>query len=141
MKRRKSSVQMPEAAINITSLLDITFVLLIAFMVVAPALKYNIDLDLPKVGESTPRDSEKPVAIQVKLQDGASQFYVNGKEVILGSLAQTVKESSGFQPESATVALEADRMVPWEDIARLINELKMNGITNIGIVTEKGEKR
>ncbi|CAN5476255.1 N/A [soil metagenome] len=140
MRRRRSSLKTPEAHINITSLLDVVFVLLISFMVVAPALKFGIELELPKVGDSKEIEKKKPVNIQVKSESGDAHYFVNGKSVELAMLAPAVKGVDGYNLDPV-VALEADRSVPWENMAQLINELKSNNIRNIGIVTEKGARR
>ena len=136
--RRRTRAQLPEAHINITSLLDITFVLLIAFMVVAPVLRYNVDLELPRVGESRSKEKQKTVSIQVKKGTGAgtARVHVNGVETPMANVASTIKKNPGFQAGEA-VSLEADREVPWQEIAALINELKNNDIQKVAIVTEQ----
>jgi biopolymer transport protein ExbD len=139
MKRRRKAA-LPEAGINITSLLDITFVLLIAFMVVAPSVRYNVELELPKVGDGkaeSPEKAKKAVAIQVKASDsGEAQIYVNGSPKELNEILEAVQEARGaFEP--APVSLEADRRVPWNEVAAIINELRNGNIENLGIVTEK----
>lgn len=139
MKRRRKST-LPEAGINITSLLDITFVLLIAFMVVAPSVRYNVDVELPKVGDGKQESQEKAkkaVAIQVKASDsGAAQIYVNGEPKELSEVIEAVQSARGsFEP--APVSLEADRRVPWDEVAAIITELRNGNIENLGIVTEK----
>lgn len=136
MRQRRSS-RIPDANINITSLLDITFVLLISFMVVAPAIRYNVDLELPKVSESKSTDKKKPVTVLVTNKNRPrTEFYVNGRQVTADTVADTIKGLPEFDAKQS-VALEADKGVPWEDIARLINQLRLKGIDSIGIITEK----
>jgi len=137
--RLRGHAKVPEAAINVTSLLDVVFVLLITFMVVAPALRHNVDLQLPKVGDTGGEVNAKkrPVSVQVKYVSGDSaEYYVNGAPVLLSQLPAAVKAAKGYDGDPV-VALEADKRVPWQDVSALINELKINSITNIGIVTEK----
>lgn len=137
--RRKNRPGIPQANINLTSLLDITFVLLISFMVVAPALRYNVDLELPKVGRSTQAKEKKTVSIQVTYSGTTGpEYFVNGKSTPLSELPAAVKAHEDFKTEPV-VALESDKSVPWEHVARLINELKMNDINSLGIVTERGK--
>ena len=140
MRARHRKTKLPEAGINITSLLDITFVLLIAFMVVAPAVRYSIDMELPKVRESKSSDSKKPVSIQVSGKEGrgGTSYFVDGVQTDLTSIGTKVLSVPAYQKDK-TVALEADKDVPWEDVARLMNELRNSGIDNVGIVTEKGK--
>lgn len=134
---RRKKPALPEASINLTSLLDITFVLLISFMVVAPALRYNVDLELPKVAESQEVSEKKTTTLQVNAPGGTATYFVNGVVTPLDEVPTAIKASETYR-ESPVVSLEADRAVPWEDIARLINVLTAEGITSIGIITEKG---
>lgn len=142
MKRRRKTGHSPDAHVNVTSLLDVVFVLLISFMVAAPAMRQNVKLDLPKTSQSKPMEDQKPIRIEVSKPDatGNPVFYVDNKQVELNQVASAITGSERFSPER-TVALEADRTVPWEDMAQLITELKSEGIQNVGIVTERGAKR
>ena len=141
MKRRTNS-ELPEASINLTSLLDITFVLLISFMIVAPAVKYNVDIDLPKSSENNNVDERKPISVQVSYNADSKVvvYYVNGRSAPLKEVAAEIKVLPSFKLDSA-VSLEGDRTVPWEAMARLMSHLTANGITNIGIITERGGGR
>ncbi len=132
IRRRKP--ELPAAHINLTSLLDITFVLLISFMVVAPALRYNVDLELPKVSRSNSSEPKKPITVQI---DRNGDYFVNGEVMALDEIPGGIKATPEFL-ENAPVALEIHKEVSWDYVAPLINELKSNDINSIGIVTEKG---
>jgi biopolymer transport protein ExbD len=138
MSHRRSTIQMPEATINITSLLDIMFVLLISFMIVAPTIRYQVELELPRVKRSSSPNKDKPIAIQLRSGSGGSEIYVNGQPTTLDEVASDIRSREEFA-ENPTVSLEADRAVEWESVAALVNELKTNDITQIAIVTEKGK--
>jgi biopolymer transport protein ExbD len=140
MKRRLHT-QLPSATINLTPLLDVTFVLLIAFMVVAPALRYSVDLKLPAVEDSENNSRKEPITIGVTFNEKNESvvFHLNGNPTNINDLPDNLKLLKGYTPNEV-VALEADRRVPWESMAQLINLLKINGIENIGIVTEQGAK-
>lgn len=136
MKRRMKN-EMPEATINLTSLMDITFVLLIAFMIVAPAVKYNVDLELPKSEDAQSASEERPIQVQVAYRQETQEisFHVNGRRVPLAEVAAEVKRQPTFR-EDSVISLEGERIAPWEEIARLITHLNSNGISNIAVVTE-----
>ncbi|MBI5155231.1 biopolymer transporter ExbD [Candidatus Poribacteria bacterium] len=135
MKRRHSAVSRPMANINVTSLLDITFVLLIAFMVIAPALNHGVELELPKVRKAPVTKKADPVSVAVKPgADGDAEIYVNGQAVQLDLLVDKVRELRGGSTDRA-VTLDGDRRVEWEAVAQVITELRQGGIENIGIMT------
>lgn len=137
MKRHKAVMQ-PTASINVTSLLDITFVLLIAFMIVAPALKYGVDIDLPEVSEAPVIKEARPVQIAVKPGISGSQIFVDGQAVELDVLVERVKAVSTGE-NVRPVTLEGDRSVDWQHMAEVIAELRAGGVTQIGIVTQRKE--
>jgi biopolymer transport protein ExbD len=139
MKARRSKVEMPGAAINITSLLDVTFVLLISFMVVAPALRYDVGLKLPKVSSGSGDSKNRPVSIQVKRGSEGSEFFVNGTEVALADLPTAIKSSEKYEKDP-TVSLEADQQAPWQDVAEVMSLLKANDINQISVITEGRSK-
>ncbi len=135
---RRRRRETPPASINVTSLLDITFVLLISFMVVAPAVRYNVDLELPKVSQSKSSEKKKPVVIQVTQPAGGPVYYVNGQPTGLDDVPGAIKAAPEYK-DQPSVSLEADRSVEWENIARLITVLKNNGVDAVNIVTERGK--
>ena len=137
--RRKRAPLSPD--INLTSLMDITFVLLISFMIVAPAVRYDIDLTLPQVKESDRLENKKPITLQIALdkESSAAKYYINGAESVLDKVADKIKEQPTWK-DSPGVSLEGDRAVPWEEMVRLINELQRHGITDLIIVSEKASK-
>lgn len=139
MIRRRTHISTPPARIELTSLLDVTFVLLVAFMVVAPALRYNVDLELPKVGEGAQESKQKPVTVQVKGgSDGSEpEILVNGESVAFEGLVSRIKSTEGYS-EDSVISFEADRRVEWGHTTRIINELKLHGVEKLAIVTERG---
>ena len=63
------------AEINIIPLCDVLLVLLIIFMVTAPALSHQIDLDLPQA--SPERPDQRPHEIELRI-DASGQVYWDG---------------------------------------------------------------
>ncbi len=136
MKRRRQPVSQPAANINITSLLDITFVLMIAFMVVAPALKHGVDLELPEVKEAPSLKNDKPIAVTVEyVSDASANILVDGKSVSLEELVARLKAENAGGEGGRAVTLEGDRRVDWQTMTEVITELRQGGIVNIGILT------
>lgn len=141
MRRRRSSVERPRAEINITSLLDITFVLLISFIIVAPAMIRGVDIDLPTVRDAQTLKPNKPITVSVPYHaDGKDELRVQGKAIELDGLVDEIRRVAGDDKDRA-VTLDADHRVEWDTMARVISELRRGGIANIGILTQTEKKQ
>jgi biopolymer transport protein ExbD len=133
-RRRRPTVQ-PMASINMTSLLDIVFVLLIAFMVVAPALKHGIEIELPRVREVPVAKESRPISVTVRGNGGGeAEVFVDGQAVQLALLVASIEERRGGD-DSRPVALEGDRFASWEQMAAVVAELQRGGVGTVGIMT------
>ena len=137
--RRQRAKRHINAEINVTSLLDIVFVLLIAFMIVAPALKNGVELELPKVKSApTYKESSKPVEVKVlwKSGGGGTAITVDGKDTDEEDVVDAVKAKL-LASSTKPVTLEADRRVEWEVMANIITRLRAAGVEQIGIISAK----
>lgn len=122
--------------INLTSLLDIVFVLLLTFMVVARATQYQVDLELPTVREAPTSSNVKPVNLSLSFSDGNTVFKVNSQPSSLDNFIGDLNAAGVNEDSTRPVTISADRRVPWEDMADVISELKSAGITSVGLMTD-----
>lgn len=132
----------PNASINVTSLLDITMVLLISFMIVAPTLKSGITMDLPEVSDATPVDSkESAVVVSVALGAGAEgvTVLIDDEEVSVDDLRERLQDLHAQKPKM-TLMVEGDKSVPWEDMAKVIGAVEASGIPGMSLVTVPPKK-
>lgn len=125
------------STINLTSLLDLTFVLLIAFMIVAPALKHGIKIDLPKVDADSivPKKAYSIVIKKRKTGESESNIYLNEKRVDLDEIFEKLQANYERDPE-IDVLIESDKSVLWDDFAKVLGAVRKAGVRNIGLVTE-----
>ena len=135
MRRRRTATLRPNTTMNVTSLLDIVFVLLLTFMVVAPAMKSGVPLDLPRVRQAASLRQEKPLTVSVKPDGATSKVYFNGNEIDLEGLKSALETAKEKNPEVA-VTLEGDRATDWEQVARVLHAIRSSGVRQIGILTK-----
>lgn len=135
MRRRRGPSLQPNTTINVTSLLDITFVLLLTFMVVAPATRTGVPLDLPRVKEAPTLRQDKPLTVSVKREGETTQAYLQGQPVDLTTLTESLKASKAEKPDLA-VTLEGDRATDWEQVANVLQAIRASGVKQIGILTK-----
>src|SRR5436190_20314002 len=78
------------AEINVTPMVDVMLVLLIIFMVAAPLLTTNIDIDLPVArGGVSSSSNEPPLTLSVKVSGGTCNSKM---DVYLGETAIPVDD-------------------------------------------------
>ncbi|MFQ5630711.1 MAG: ExbD/TolR family protein [bacterium] len=119
-----------------TSLVDVTMVLLIIFIIAAPFMRAGVKVDLPKAENRSPQPQE---AILVVI-DGQKQVFVNQKKVEPKNLAVVVKQLRIASP-SLPVLVEGDARVPYGDVIAVMDAVRNAGVENVGLVLEFPNKR
>ncbi len=122
-----------EQEINISPLIDIVFILLIFFMVSATFVKdYDLDINRPKASSSTASSSK---AIRVHI-DSAGDVYIDGQPVrswvIQNYVREKLRNSSDY-----TVLVVADEGVSAGKLIAVVDQCRMAGASNVGVVTEQ----
>jgi biopolymer transport protein ExbD len=140
MRRRSSSLQ-HISSISLTSMMDVTFNLLIAFMIVAPTLKHGIKLELPQIAASNlkPKDSVMIVIRSAPEKGEEERIYLEDKRVSLENLGETITALYEKNPE-IDILIEADKSVPYEIVARVLYTIQKAGVEGVGLVTEPPSK-
>ncbi len=138
MRRHRRDLS-PIAQINLTSLLDVTFVLLIAFIIVAPTLKYGIELDLPTVREGAPQleqDQSRLFTISIpKPLQGRTEFYLNEQPASLEEI-ETRLRLQRQQGRNPVVEIQADRDLPYEIFVQVVAAVRRAGIESLAMPIE-----
>lgn len=138
MRRHRRDLA-PIAQINLTSLLDVTFVLLIAFIIVAPTLKYGIELDLPTIREGAPQlehNQTQLYTITIPAPTaGHVQYFLNDSPASLEEIENRlrIQRLQGRQP---AVEIQADRTLPYEAFVQVVAALRRAGIEAVALPVE-----
>lgn len=121
------------AEINVTPLVDVMLVLLIIFMITAPMLQHELDVNLP-VATGTPQvtSGEDQVILTVNKQGG---IYLNQAAHNLESLRQQV-ELLYKNRRNKDLYLKADADVPYGKVVQVMDEVKKAGILKLGMITQ-----
>ena len=120
--------------INITSLIDVMFLLLIFFMVSStfkeqPGLK----LELPESTVSEPTEL-KEIVLQVDLDEHLQvRYHLNNELIQLDKLGRNIAKIEA--PDLKSLILKADRRIQHGIIVQVIDLAKQNGIKKIIIAT------
>lgn len=121
--------------INITPLMDLTFLLLIVFMITAPLLEYAVDVSPPELNAETPQDKPHMV-VSV---DATGRIYVGGVSVTLADLRVRASAAAGRTPRPS-VFIRADAARPYGEVVAVMKAVREGGLTDISLLTEPEEE-
>ena len=120
------------STINVTSLVDVTLVILIAFILIAPIMEQGISLNLPKA-TSAKIKSKEALTIEV---DKKGQTYLDSFPVSITIFTSRIKNIASFNKEQA-ILIRADQNNKYGDIVKIIDLINSAGLTKLGILTQE----
>ena len=123
------------ADINVTSLVDVAFVLLIIFMITAPIMQGGVDVQLPRA-EARPIPAKEGMVVSV---DREGRIFIDETRVSYGDFRMTFGALvQSRKPKS--VYLRADRRVPYGEVVKVLAVIRISGISDVGLVAEEEER-
>lgn len=129
-----------EADINLTSMLDVVFLLLIFFMVSTTFTKEShLTIDLPEASAQTSEQAQKNIEILIT---STGEYSVNGQKLLnqkLDTLMRAMKKELGQQTKLPTV-ITADAKAPHESVVRAMDAAGQLGLVNLSISTRQSEQ-
>jgi len=123
----------PMADINVTPLVDVMLVLLIIFMVTAPALSYQIQVDLPqRTSNPPPQPKDPPEPIRLRIEAGGTVTWNNSPIPI--SVLQSSLEVEAQRTIQPTLEIETDPDAQYEMLAKVLSRARNSGMQKIAFV-------
>ena len=133
------------AEINVTPMVDVMLVLLIIFMVAAPLMTSNIDIDLPIAsGGKSISANTPPLTLSVKRTNGSCnsnvELYLGDSQISAAELLPKIKAIRETRSEAESVVyLRGDKDVCYTDMMKLLGQIRTAGFkANIVIIPEQG---
>jgi len=129
MKIRRRRQQNIETVINVTSLLDVTFILLIFFMITTTFSKPNKQLPLITLPQATNvEDQKKQADIEVNI-DAQGNYHINGNKLIdneMSTLSRAL-EREKLSKENPYVLIKGDEKVTYQSLVNIFDAItKLN---------------
>jgi biopolymer transport protein TolR len=125
--RKKSSKLINE--INMTPLIDMTFLLLITFIITMPAIEQGISIRLPQ-GKA----DVLPQKANVVTVDAAGKVFLNNREIGLEDLERTLGEMAAEKPD-VSVLVRGDERLEYGKVIQVMKILYKVKITRMALVT------
>jgi biopolymer transport protein ExbD len=116
--------------INITSLLDLVFCLLIIFMITTPLLEQTIPVNLPKEPRSPAADRNPKLQYVTVSFNADGQYYYDKTPVTLDELRQKLKDLAAL-PDPPAISLRGDAKAYYQTDMDVMDALQKAGLSKI----------
>ena len=120
------------ADVDITSLIDVLFMLIIFFVVTAAFVQGSMDVSLPR-GTPPPLPDRKQIVLTITKD---SEILWAGISISSADILSHVAEAL---LESADILLAGDKDARYGDVAELMDLLRLNGVPSVGLAFEGGK--
>ncbi|MDI1337690.1 MAG: biopolymer transporter ExbD [Lacunisphaera sp.] len=127
----------PVAELNITNMVDLGFTLLVIFMIATPLIQQEqtIPINLPTESKH-PQDKPPPETdFQVIAIDRSGSFYFGAKRVSFAELSSSLGAVAS-RPKPPIIRIRADLTLQWQQVVRVMDEIKKHNLTKITFDTE-----
>lgn len=132
MRRKMTLTSMKEMSeVNLTPLIDLTFLLLITFIITFPLIEQGIPINLPK-GKTKELQPDTARTVSV---DRNGTIYLDEVKVTLDEFASQMKALGG--PDSSVmVMVRGDERINYGRIVEVLRVLNDASITKMALVTQ-----
>ena len=130
-RRRRARDSGLSAEINVTSLVDIAFTLLVIFIITAPVMQGGVEVQIPKAEASS-----------IAAPEGVVVTVTRDRRIFIGEAEATWPEFRGAltdvvaAKQAHNIYLRADELVPYGEVLRVLGAMKAMDIAGVGLVAE-----
>jgi len=117
--------------IEMTPLIDLTFLLLITFMITMPIMDYNVDVSPPEMNAEPIPDQK---SIYVSLTKSGT-ITVKNIPISKSELTDKLKTIIG-NDKTTPIFLRADGQCSYNEVMDVMKEIKAAGVKNISLITQ-----
>ncbi|HYP17706.1 MAG TPA: biopolymer transporter ExbD [Opitutus sp.] len=128
------------ADLNVTNLIDLAFMLLIIFMVATPLIQQeqSIQVNLPTESKRPQETPDKDLTFQSIAIDRRGVYYFGTQRVEFDELRPRLAELAR-RPKPPVIRIRADLSLQWQQVVRLMDEIKKQDLTKITFDTQSVE--
>lgn len=132
LRRRRRRDELPKAEIGMNSLIDLTFLLLVTFIVTLPALEQGVSIMLPQAKtDELPTKEKKANVITAQYPSG---YFLNDKPVALDELEQTLKSMVAADPD-VPVWVRGDERLSYATVMDVVKIVYRSKVRRMSLVT------
>lgn len=121
-----------DAAVDITPMLDVVFIMLIFFIVTATFVKESgIDVNPPRARTAVVQEK---ASILIAI-DADNRVWIDGREVDIRAVRPNIERLHAENPKG-TVVIQADRDSTNEALVRVMDASRLAGVYDIALAAE-----
>lgn len=137
--RRKRSTH-PISELNVTNLIDVAFTLLIIFMIATPLIQeeQTIQVNLPTETKRPQETPDKDLTFQSIAIDKSGVYHFGNTPIEFEELRPRLEELAA-RPKPPVIRIRADYALQWQQVVRLMDEIKKHNLTKITFDTQSVE--
>ena len=125
----------PVAELNVTNMVDLGFTLLIIFMITTPLIQQEQTIPVNLPGESKKAQTPPETDFQSISIDENGSLYLGSQRVSYNELAKQLAALSA-KPKQPVIRIRADMNLQWQQVVRVMDEIKKHNLTKITFDTE-----
>ena len=131
-RRRHGRTERPKAAIDMNSLIDLTFLLLVTFIVTLPALEQGISIMLPQAKtDQLPTKDKKANVVTI---DKNNRIFFKDKPITLDELEATLKAMAAEDPD-VPVLVRGDERLDYGSMMNVVKVVYKCKVRRMALVT------
>ena len=123
----------PYDEINVVPMLDLSYVLLVIFIIMTTASVQGIKVNLPKASAAPSLAKPQTKAITIR-DDG--QIFLDTYPVTMQELEDRLRQQKAVNP-SFPVVIKGDAKVQYEKVVDVLDLMGRLDITQLGLVTQR----
>ncbi|MBO5751087.1 MAG: biopolymer transporter ExbD, partial [Kiritimatiellae bacterium] len=131
--RRRGRREPMKADINMNSLIDLTFILLVVFIVTLPTLEQTIKVMLPVGKAQKQEDKKQNISVTV---DSTGKIFVGEAPVTMELLKDQLMQAVAKDPETSVI-IRGDVRVGYGDVYEIVRVAKDCNVKHLGLVSKE----
>ena len=131
-KRRRFAMNSIDE-INMTPLIDLTFLLLIVFMITMPLVEYSTQVSTPAMNSAPMPDVKDS---QIIVVDKYGNYFIGKSKLSENELISTIKNLKISRPD-IKLLIKGDEATEFGKIIELMKIIKNNGFEDVSFVTQE----
>ena len=130
-RRRRQPDANLTADINVTSLVDVAFTLLVIFIITAPVMTGGVEVKIPKA-QSESISSPEGVVVSITRD---RRIFIGEAQAAQGEFRAALTDVVA-EKQAKNIYLRADEQVPYGEVLRVLGAMKALDIAGVGLVAE-----